>query len=84
MADLQIESRLSDFQTSVPNMKPHFFKRLCFGTWHKGTCLTSKFLFTGNYIQSIKTLGFGRFAAGNLLPIWSDMPLFGHLGVPLN
>lgn len=70
MAELQIESRLYNFQTSVPNMQTLFFlKRLCSGAWQKSTCLTSKFLFIGNYIQSIKTLGLGSFAAGNLLPI---------------
>lgn len=84
MAELQIESRLSDLQISVPNTKPHFFKTLCFGAWQNSTCLTSKFLFTGNYIQSIKPLGAGSFAAGNSLPTWSDVPLFGHMGVPQN
>lgn len=49
-------------------MKPHLFRRLCFGAWQKSACLTIKVLFTGNYIQSIKPLGVGSFTAGNSLP----------------
>lgn len=51
MEELQTESRLSDFQTSVLNMKPHFVE-----AQQKSNGLTITFWFIDNYTKSIRTL----------------------------
>lgn len=56
MEELQTESRLSDFQTSVLNMKPHFVERPHVEAQRKSNGLTITFWFIDNNTKSIRTL----------------------------